>query len=588
MDQTARLLVVDDVPQNGRLLEAMLTPHGYSVTLAYSGGEGLEKVRTERPDLVLLDILMPDMTGYEVCRRLREDPATRLLPVVMLTSSGDQDKVDAIEAGADDFIARPFNPQELLSRVRSLLRIKEFHDVIQAQAAELAEWNRTLEQRVQSQLAQLEGLDRLRRFFSAPVAEVILSGGGQMLEPHRREVTIICCNLRGFTAFSATAEPEEVMGALSQFYDAVGHVTLRFEATLEQFAGDSVMTIFNDPMPCTDHTVAAVRMAVEVRERTIALSHGWRLNGYDLDVGVGIAEGYATLGRVGFEGRFDYRATGTVVNLASRLCSQALGGQILLAPRAYTSVTDLVDVEAVGPLQLEGFRDPVQAYNVTGLRDSTPSQEEPQTIDQGVAANVFLREGEFWSLTYQGAVVRLKDSKGLRDIARLLATPGREIAAVDLASGAHGGAGRAASTVADLALGVEADAGEALDAEARAQYRSRLADLEAEISEAEANDDPERASRAREEREFLLAELGAAVGLGGRPRRLLDPAERARKAVTERVNEAIRHVEKAHRGLGRHLRRSVRTGSFCTYDPAEPTTWGLSAENPAQSSPGPL
>jgi adenylate cyclase len=581
MDPTARLLVIDDTPQNGRLLEAMLSPHGYSVTLAYSGSEGLEKVRSEHPDLVLLDILMPDMTGYDVCRRLREDPATRLLPVVMLTSSGDQDKVDAIEAGADDFIARPFNPQELLSRVRSLLRIKEYHDTIQVQAAELAEWNLSLEQRVQSQLAQLEGLDRLRRFFSAPVADIILSGGGQMLEPHRGEVTIVFCTLRGFTAFSATAEPEEVMGALSQFYNAVGHMTLRFEATLEQFAGDSVMTIFNDPIPCANHTAAAVRMAVEVRERTIALSQGWRLNGYDLDVGVGIAEGHATLGRVGFEGRFDYRATGTVVQLASRLCSHALGGQILLAQRGYACVTDLVDVEAVGPLRLEGFHDPVEAYNVTGLKGSTPSREEPPTIDQRLAANMFLREGDFWSLTYAGVVVRLKDSKGLRDIAQLLATPGREVAAVDLSSGAsYRDAGRAPSTITDLGLGVEADAGEALDAEARAQYRSRLADLEGEISEAEANNDSERASRAREEREFLVAELGAAVGLGGRPRRLLDPAERARKAVTWRVREAINHIEKAHQALGSHLRRSVRTGSFCVYDPVVPTDWRFSAEDP--------
>jgi adenylate cyclase len=581
MDQAARILVVDDVPQNRRLLEAMLSPHGFSVTLASSGGEGLEKVRTEHPDLVLLDILMPDMTGYDVCRRLREDPATRLLPVVMLTSSGDQDKVDSIEAGADDFIARPFNPQELLSRVRSLLRIKEYHDTIQAQAAELAAWNLTLEQRVQSQLAQLEGLDRLRRFFSAPVAEVILSGGGQMLEPHRREVTIVFCNLRGFTAFAATAEPEEVLGALSQFYDAVGHMTLRFEATLEQFAGDSVMTIFNDPMPCMDHTAVAVRMAVEVRERTKALSHGWRLNGYDLDVGVGIAEGYATLGRVGFEGRFDYRATGTVVNLASRLCSQALGGQILLAQRAYACVTDLVEVEAVGPFQLEGFHDPLQAYNVAGLKDSTPSRDKPPTIDQRVSASVFICEGEFWSLSYEGVVVRLKDSKGLRDIAQLLAAPGREIAAVDLASGVHRDEGRAASTIADLGLGFEVDAGEVVDAQARGQYRSRLVDLEGEISEAEANNDPERAGRTREEREFLIAELGAAVGLGGRPRRLLDPAERARKAVTWRVHDAIDHIEKVHPALGRHLRRSVRTGSFCAYDPAEPTAWRLSAEDPA-------
>jgi class 3 adenylate cyclase len=371
MDEPVRLLVIDDTPQNGRLLEAMLSPHGYSVAVAYSGGEGLEKVRTEHPDLILLDIVMPDMSGYDVCRRLREDPATRLLPVVMLTSSGDQDKVDAIEAGADDFIARPLNPQELLSRVRSLLRIKEYHDTIQAQAAELAEWNRTLEQRVQSQLAQLEGLDRLRRFFSPPVAEVVLSGGGQMLEPHRREVTIVFCDLRGYTAFSSTAEPEDVMGTLNQFYEAVGDLILRFDATLEQFAGDSVMTIFNDPMPCPNHTAAATRMAVEVRERMKGLTYAWRLKGYDLDVGIGIAEGYATLGRVGFEGRFDYRATGTVVNLASRLCSHALGGQILLAPRAYACVSDLIDAEAVGPLQLKGFHEPVQAYNVTGLKEST-------------------------------------------------------------------------------------------------------------------------------------------------------------------------------------------------------------------------
>jgi adenylate cyclase len=378
MDPSAHLLVVDDTPQNGRLLEAMLTPHGYTVALASSGGEGLEKLHSEHPDLVLLDVLMPDMTGYDVCRRLRENPATRLLPVVMLTSSGDQDKVNAIEAGADDFIARPFNPQELLSRVRSLLRIKEFHDTIQAQAAELADWNRTLEERVEEQVAQLEGLSRLRRYFSAPVAEVIMSGGDQMLEPHRREVTILFCDLRGFTAFSAAAEPEEVMSVLTQFYEAVGELILRYEATLEQFAGDSVMAIFNDPMPCADHTATAVRMAVEVRERMRVLTDAWRLKGFDLDAGIGIAEGYATLGRVGFEGRFDYRATGSVVNLAARLCSQARGGQILLSPRAFANITGLAETEPVGPLQLKGFHDPVQAYNVTSLRQEIPSEPTRQ------------------------------------------------------------------------------------------------------------------------------------------------------------------------------------------------------------------
>jgi adenylate cyclase len=376
MERRPTILVVDDVPQNARLLEAILTAHGYAVVLAFSGAEGLEKVRVEQPDLVLLDIQMPDMSGLDVCRRLREDSTTHLLPVVMVTSSGDADKVESIEAGADDFIARPFNQQELLSRVRSLLRIKAYHDTIQAQAAELAEWNLKLEERVQSQLAQLEGLERLRRFFSPEVAEVIVSGGEQLLETHRRDVTIVFCDLRGFTGFSATAEPEDVIGVLNQFYDAVGRQIFRFQATLEQFAGDSVMSIFNDPVACADHTAQAVRMALAARELTEALGQEWRLRGYDLDVGYGIAAGHATLGRVGFEGRFDYRATGSVVNLASRLCGRALGGQILLSPRAYSSVTELIDVESVGPLELKGFPQPVQAYNVVGLKDR-PSSAQP-------------------------------------------------------------------------------------------------------------------------------------------------------------------------------------------------------------------
>jgi adenylate cyclase len=367
LDRHPRILVVDDTPQNARLLDAMLTPRGYEVLIASSGTEGLARVKSERPDLVLLDVLMPDLNGYEVCRRMREDPDTMLLPVVMLTSSGEAEKVKAIDAGADDFIPRPFEPLELFSRVKSLLRIKSYHDTIQSQAAELAEWNRTLEERVATQVAQLEGLDRLRRFFSPQVAEVVLSGQGRMLESHRANITVVFCDLRGFTAFSATAEPEDVIGVLNQFYGAIGPLIFRHQGTLEQFAGDSVMTMFNDPVPCPDPGMRAVSLSLELRERMRELGVGWKLSGYELDCGMGIAEGYATMGRVGFEGRFDYRAVGSVVNLASRLCAAAAGGQILLSQRAYASVARAVDVEQAGPLQLKGFPEPVAAYNLKGL-----------------------------------------------------------------------------------------------------------------------------------------------------------------------------------------------------------------------------
>jgi len=369
MDRQAKILIVDDNPRNAKLLEAILTPFGYAVMGAASGREALKKVAAEGPDIVLLDIVMPDMSGYEVCQRLKDDPATRLLPVVMLTASGEQEKVKAIEAGADDFIPRPFNHQELLARVKSLLRIKEYHDTIQAQAAELAEWNHTLEDRVSVQVAEVERLSRLRRFLSPQLAELIVSSGDdRLLDSHRREITVVFCDLRGFTAFAETAEPEDVMAVLREFYDALGELIFRFGGTLEHFAGDAIMTIFNDPVPCPDPTERAVRMAVAMRERVAELARGWRKRGYDLDFGVGLALGYATMGKIGFEGRFDYSAVGTVVNLASRLCDEAAGGQILLSANTHAALEDVVAAEPIGPLTLKGFHKPVAAFNVIALK----------------------------------------------------------------------------------------------------------------------------------------------------------------------------------------------------------------------------
>ena len=362
------VLAVDDLPANVRLLDAVLSPRGYRVLGAGSGPEALALVAEHRPDLILLDIVMPEMDGYEVCRRLRQDPATAFLPVVMITASGDQERLLAIEAGADDFVAKPFDQAELLARVRSLLRIKRYHDTIEGQAAELAEWNRTLEQRVQEQVEQLERMGRLRRFLSPQLADLVVSSGDEsFLDSHRRDITVVFCDLRAFTAFAETAEPEEVMGVLDDYFQALGDLVTRFEGTLERFTGDGLMVFFNDPLPCEDAPLRAVRMAVAMRNRIQGLAQGWTRHGYDLSFGVGVAQGYATLGRVGFEGRFDYTAIGNCTNLAARLCAEARPWQILLSPRVHATVEEFVTSEPVGELTLRGFSRPVATFNVVGL-----------------------------------------------------------------------------------------------------------------------------------------------------------------------------------------------------------------------------
>ncbi|MDP9209443.1 MAG: response regulator [Actinomycetota bacterium] len=362
------VLAVDDLPANVRLLDAVLSPRGYRVLGAGSGPEALALVAEHRPDLILLDIVMPEMDGYEVCRRLRQDPATAFLPVVMITASGDQERLLAIEAGADDFVAKPFDQAELLARVRSLLRIKRYHDTIEGQAAELAEWNRTLEQRVQEQVGELERMGRLRRFLSPQLADLVVSSGDEsFLDSHRRDITVVFCDLRAFTAFAETAEPEEVMGVLDDYFQALGDLVTRFEGTLERFTGDGLMVFFNDPLPCEDAPLRAVRMAVAMRNRIQGLAKGWARHGHDLALGVGVAQGYATLGRIGFEGRSDYTAIGTCTNLAARLCAEARPWQILLSPRVHAAVEEFVTSEPVGELTLRGFSRPVATFNVVGL-----------------------------------------------------------------------------------------------------------------------------------------------------------------------------------------------------------------------------
>ncbi len=368
MDDEPVVLVVDDQPANIRLLDAVLSPRGYRVLTAASGEQALDVLRDERPHVVLLDIMMPGMDGYEVCRRIREHPATAYLPVVMITASDTQEKLRAVEAGADDFITKPFDQAELLARVKSLVRVKRYHDTVERQAAELETWNRELEARVQSQLAALERATRLRRFLPPQMAELILDSGDEsFLESHRREIVVVFCDLRQFTAFAESSEPEELMAVLRDYHGALGDLVFRFEGTLERFTGDGLMVVFNDPLPCEDASLRAIRMAVAMRTRIRDLAESWSRRGHDLGFGIGVAQGYATIGRIGFEGRDEYTALGTVVNLAARLCAAASPWQILVSQRVLTGIEDLVVHSSAGDLELHGFSRAIRAYDIKGV-----------------------------------------------------------------------------------------------------------------------------------------------------------------------------------------------------------------------------
>jgi class 3 adenylate cyclase len=362
------VLVVDDQPANLRLMDAVLSPRGYTVVNAQSGEAALAALRESPVDLVLLDILMPGLDGYEVCRRIRADEATAFLPVVMITASGAQERLKALECGADDFVTKPFDQAELIARVASLSRVKRYHDTIRRQSDELAAWNRELSDRVERQVAQLERAGRLRRFLAPQIADLVLTSGDEsVLDSHRREIVVVFCDLRGFTRFAESSEPEEVMTVLKEYHEALGDLIFRFEGTLERFTGDGVMVFFNDPMPCDDPALRAVQMAIAMRSRVKELADTWARRGHDLGLGIGIAQGFATLGRIGYEGRFDYAAIGSVTNMSARMCAAASPGQILVTQRVFSATEPFAVGDSVGELDLAGFSQPLRAYNIRGV-----------------------------------------------------------------------------------------------------------------------------------------------------------------------------------------------------------------------------
>jgi len=367
--RVAHILVVDDQRANVEMAAELLRVRGYRVDTAVSGEEALERVRNSPPDLLVMDIVMPGLDGYEVCRRLRAREDTALLPIVLVTSLDPYaERLKGIEAGADDFLSKPVNWPELFARVRALLRVKSLQDEVRRQAEQLREWNAKLEERVRKQVSAIERLGRLKRFFAPPVAEAIVAGGEELLAPHRREITVVFLDLRGFTAFTDRADPGDVVDLMRAYHASMGRIVDAYGGTLEHFAGDGVMIFFNDPVPVEKPAERAVTMALELQRAFQPIAENWAQRGYTVGLGVGIAQGEATLGVIGFESRWEYAAIGNIPNLAARLCGEARAGEILIDCQTERDIAHLAETESVEPLQLRGFQQPIIAFRLHGIR----------------------------------------------------------------------------------------------------------------------------------------------------------------------------------------------------------------------------
>lgn len=368
--EPARILVVEDDPLNRMMLSIGLEQQGHEVIQAEDGQAALDILASEPIDLVITDIEMPRVDGYTLLDLRREDERLRDVPYIVVSAVDDMASiVRCIERGAEDYLPKPFDPVLLEARVTASLEKKRLRDrerellrTVSRQAEELSAWNAELEARVAEKVREVERLGKLQRFVAPQIADILLSGTENLLESHRQEIAVLFCDLRGFTPFSETSEPEDVMAVLRELHEAIVPLVFEEEGTLAQFAGDGMMVMFNDPVPCPDPAVRAVRLGAAMIASANDLSAGWRRRGHTLEMGAGVALGYATCGRIGFEGRFEYTAIGSVVNLASRLCGEAKGGQLLVSERVHGIIDGQYPATPVGELSLKGFARPVPAY----------------------------------------------------------------------------------------------------------------------------------------------------------------------------------------------------------------------------------
>ncbi len=358
----ATVLVVDDDPLNRQLLSMSIGHLGHTVIEAGNGLEAIETLGQHSVDVVLTDIEMPEMDGYGLLEHRAGHDRLKAIPFIVISGVDEMASIiQCIGLGAEDYLPKPFDPVLLHARLGACLDKKRMTD-------ELQQLNEHLAERVDEKVAEVERLNSLRRFVSPQLAEALAVGGEAILASHRREITAFFCDLRGFTAFSETAEPEEVMDVLREFHHAVGPMIFEHDGTIAQFTGDGMLVFFNDPVKLDDPAWNAVRLAVAMRDRTAELSAEWKRRGHELELGIGIAVGYATCGEIGFHGRTEYTAIGTVVNLSARVCAIAAGGQILVTNKVFAAVEDRVDAMPMGDVEFRGLSRPVPIHEVTALK----------------------------------------------------------------------------------------------------------------------------------------------------------------------------------------------------------------------------
>ncbi len=359
-----RILLVDDEQEIADVIRRLLEIHGFDVTIAFSAQEALASMEKQLPELVLSDVVMPGKSGYELCGEIRRLYDDKVVPIILLTGKDwNGERLKGLEAGADDLITKPIDKNVLLNRIHSLVKIKTLHDTVENEAHKLAENEKVLESKVDLQRNQL---GQLKRFFSPQIADFVLSHStsGTVFESRRKDVTVVFLDLRGFTAFAEKALPEQVMEVLGEYYAQAGDTALKFNGTIGKLAGDGMMFFLNDPVEVKNHPAKAVEMALEMRNVMIRLRDQWVPKGYELDFGIGMATGRATIGAVGFEKYWDYTVIGSVTNLASRLCDEARQGQILASEKFLGAAGLNIQTQPLGVTQLKGFSVPVKIFNI--------------------------------------------------------------------------------------------------------------------------------------------------------------------------------------------------------------------------------